>query len=113
MMNNMGDMMKKAQKMQEEMQKAQEEIAKAEVTGEAGAGEVIVHMNAKHNVSRIELSDTVIKEPKEVLEELIAAAFNNAAAKVENVSKEKMMDMSSLLGGMMGGNKDIKEDDDK
>ena len=95
--------MKNAQQLQAELEKVQ-------VTGESGAGAVIVEMNAKHTVSRVQLSDEIIQEPKEVLEELIAAAFNNAASKVEAVSKEKMMDMSSLLGGMMGGNKDQEDE---
>ena len=95
--------MKNAQQLQAELEKVQ-------VTGESGAGAVIVEMNAKHTVSRVQLSDEIIQEPKEVLEELIAAAFNNAASKVEAVSKEKMMDMSSLLGGIMGGNKDQEDE---
>ena len=101
---NLNGLMKNAQQLQEELEKVQ-------VTGESGAGAVVVHMNAKHNVSQIQLSDDIMTEPKDVLEELIAAAFNNAASKVEKVSKEKMMDMSSLLGGMMGGSN--KEEDDK
>jgi len=100
---NINGLMKNAQQLQAELEKVQ-------VTGESGAGAVIVEMNAKHTVSRVQLSDEIIQEPKEVLEELIAAAFNNAASKVEAVSKEKMMDMSSLLGGIMGGNKDQEDE---
>lgn len=100
---NINGLMKNAQQLQAELEKVQ-------VTGESGAGAVIVEMNAKHTVSRVQLSDEIIQEPKEVLEELIAAAFNNAASKVETVSKEKMMDMSSLLGGIMGGNKDQEDE---
>lgn len=100
---NLNGLMKNAQQLQDELEKIY-------VTGESGAGAVIVHMNAKHNVSRVELSDDIIKESKEVLEELVAAACNDAASKVEAVSKEKMMDMSSLLGGIMGGaNKDNED----
>ena len=100
---NINGLMKNAQQLQAELEKVQ-------VTGESGAGAVIVEMNAKHTVIRVQLSDEIIQEPKEVLEELIAAAFNNAASKVEAVSKEKMMDMSSLLGGIMGGNKDQEDE---
>ena len=100
---NINGLMKNAQQLQAELEKVQ-------VTGKSGADAVIVEMNAKHNVSRVQLSDEIIQEPKEVLEELIAAAFNNAASKVEAVSKEKMMDMSSLLGGIMGGNKDQEDE---
>ena len=68
MMNNMGDMMKKAQKMQEEMQKAQEEIAKAEVTGEAGAGLVKVTMNGRHDVRKVDIDPSLMSEEKDILE---------------------------------------------
>ena len=70
MMNNMGDMMKKAQKMQEEMQKAQEEIAKAEVTGEAGAGLVKVTMNGRHDVRKVDIDSSLMTEEKDILEDL-------------------------------------------
>ena len=101
---NLNGLMKNAQELQEELEKIH-------VTGEAGAGEVVVNMNARHNVSQVQLSDAIVKEPKEVLEELIAAAFNSAAAKVEEASKAKMMDMSSMLGGLMGGVKNDQDDD--
>ena len=65
MMNNMGDLMKKAQQMQEQMQKAQEEIAKAEVTGESGAGLVKVTMNGRHDVKKVEIDPSLLSEDKE------------------------------------------------
>ncbi|EMP55556.1 YbaB/EbfC family nucleoid-associated protein [Marinobacter koreensis] len=98
MFNNMGDMMKKAQKMQEEMQKAQEEIAKAEVTGESGAGLVKVTMNGRHDVRKVDIDDSLMSEEKEILEDLLAAAVNDAVRRVEANQKEKMSGMMSGLG---------------
>ena len=98
MMNNMGDMMKKAQKMQEEMQKAQEEIAKAEVTGEAGAGLVKVIMNGRHDVRKVDIDSSLMSEEKDILEDLLAAAVNDAVRRVEENQKEKMSGMMSGMG---------------
>ncbi|AZT84083.1 YbaB/EbfC family nucleoid-associated protein [Marinobacter sp. NP-4(2019)] len=97
MMNGMGDMMKKAQKMQEEMQKAQEEIAKAEVTGESGAGLVKVVMNGRHDVRKVEIDPSLMSEEKDILEDLLAAAVNDAVRRVEANQKDKM---SGLMSGM-------------
>ena len=97
-MFNMGNMMKQAQMMQERLQKAQDEIAKMEVTGVAGAGLVKVTMNGSHEVRRVEIDDQVAgKEEKDLLEDLIAAAFNDAHRRVEEGSKEKM---ASVTAGM-------------
>ena len=98
MMNGMGDMMKKAQKMQEEMQKAQEEIAKAEVTGEAGAGLVKVTMNGRHDVRKVDIDPSLMSEEKDILEDLLAAAVNDAVRRVEENQKEKMSGMMSGMG---------------
>ena len=98
MMNNMGDMMKKAQKMQEEMQKAQEEVAKAEVTGEAGAGLVKVTMNGRHDVRKVDIDSSLMTEEKDILEDLLAAAVNDAVRRVEENQKEKMSGMMSGMG---------------
>lgn len=98
MMNNVGDMMKKAQKMQEEMQKAQEEIAKAEVTGEAGAGLVKVTMNGRHDVRKVDIDSSLMSEEKDILEDLLAAAVNDAVRRVEENQKEKMSGMMSGMG---------------
>tara|TARA_B100002003_G_scaffold231046_1_gene241712 strand:+ start:655 stop:978 length:324 start_codon:yes stop_codon:yes gene_type:complete len=98
MINNMGDMMKKAQKMQEEMQKAQEEIAKAEVTGEAGAGLVKVTMNGRHDVRKVDIDTSLMSEEKDILEDLLAAAVNDAVRRVEENQKEKMSGMMSGMG---------------
>ncbi|SFR46834.1 hypothetical protein SAMN05216203_0569 [Marinobacter daqiaonensis] len=98
MMNGMGDMMKKAQQMQEQMQKAQEESAKAEVTGESGAGLIKVTMNGRHDVRKVDIDDSLLTEEKEVLEDLLAAAINDAVRRVEEDQKERMSGMMSGLG---------------
>lgn len=94
-MKGMGDLMKQAQEMQANMQKVQEELAQAEVTGESGAGLVQVTMTGRHDVRRVNLDDSLLSEDKEVLEDLLAAAVNDAVRKVEANSKEKMSDMTS------------------
>ncbi|UZD67497.1 YbaB/EbfC family nucleoid-associated protein [Marinobacter sp. AN1] len=98
MMNGMGDLMKKAQQMQEEMQKAQEEAAKAEVTGESGAGLIKVVMNGRHDVRKVSIDDSLMSEEKEVLEDLLAAAINDAVRRVESEQKERMSGMMSGMG---------------
>ncbi|MFU8784155.1 YbaB/EbfC family nucleoid-associated protein [Aliidiomarina sp.] len=95
----MGNMMKQAQQMQEKMQQAQEEIASMEVTGEAGAGLVKVTMYGNHNVKRVAIDASLFgdEDDREMLEDLVAAATNDAVRRVEESSKEKM---SSIAGGM-------------
>ncbi len=94
----MGNLMKQAQKMQDEMQKLQEELANAEVTGEAGAGLVRVIMTGRHDVKKVEIDPSLFEEDKEMLEDLLAAAVNDAVRKVEANSKEKMGELTSGLG---------------
>ncbi|PFG08934.1 MULTISPECIES: YbaB/EbfC family nucleoid-associated protein [unclassified Marinobacter] len=98
MMDNMGELMKKAQQMQENMQKAQEEIAKAEVTGESGAGLVKVLMNGRHDVRKVEIDPSLMSEKKDILEDLLAAAVNDAVRRVDANQKEKMSGMMSGMG---------------
>jgi hypothetical protein len=98
MTDNMGELMKKAQKMQENMQKAQEEIAKAEVTGESGAGLVKVVMNGRHDVRKVEIDPSLMSEEKDILEDLLAAAVNDAVRRVEANQKDKMSGMMSGMG---------------
>jgi len=93
----MGDLMKKAQEMQANMQKAQAEIANTEVLGESGAGLVKITMLGNHNVRKVEIDDSLMEDDKEMLEDLIAAAMNDAVRRVEEVNKSKM---SGLTGGM-------------
>ncbi|MBD3587442.1 YbaB/EbfC family nucleoid-associated protein [Salinimonas sp. HHU 13199] len=93
----MGNIMKQAQEMQERMQKMQEELAEVEVTGQAGAGMVKVTMTCNHNVRRVEVDDSLMDDDKDMLEDLTAAAFNDAVRRVQETSKEKMGDVT---GGM-------------
>lgn len=93
----LGNMMKQAQQMQEKMAKAQEEIALLEVTGEAGAGLVKLTINGAHNCRRVEIDPSLLDDDKEMLEDLIAAAFNDAARRIDEAQKDKM---SSVSAGM-------------
>lgn len=93
----LGNLMRQAQKMQENLKRAQEEIARTEVTGEAGAGMVKVTLTGRHEARKVEIAADALKEDKEFLEDLIAAAINDAAQKLESVSKEKM---AGVTGGM-------------
>lgn len=93
----MGNIMKQAQAMQEKMQKAQAEIALMEVTGEAGAGLVKVTMAGNHNVKRISIDDSLLADDKDMLEDLVAAAINDAVRRVEDNNKEQM---AKITGGM-------------
>ncbi len=98
MKGGMGNLMKQAQKMQEKMQQVQEELANAEVTGEAGAGMVKVVMNGRHNIKSVNIDPSVLEEDKELLEDLLAAAVNDAVRKVEENSQEKMSSITSGMG---------------
>ena len=95
-MKGMNDLMKQAQEMQENLQRLQEETAKAEVTGESGAGLVQVVMNGRHDVRKVTIAPELLAEEKELLEDLLAAAVNDAVRKIEALGKEKM---ASLTGG--------------
>ena len=94
----MGNLMKQAQKMQEQMQQMQEELANAEVAGEAGAGLVKIVMTGRHDVRRVEIDPSLLEEDKEILEDLIAAAVNDAVRKVEKNQQDKMGDLTGGLG---------------
>jgi len=95
MKDGMDQLLKKAQQMQADMQKAQEELANQEVNGESGGGMVKVTMNCRHDVTRVVI-DPDILDDRNMLEDLVAAAVNDAVRKVEKLSREKM-------GGLMGG----------
>ncbi len=97
MKGGIGNMMKQAQKMQADMQKAQEEIANMEVEGQAGGGMVKVMMNGRHEVRRVELDDSLMNDDKEMIEDLLAAAVNDAVRRIEEQSSEKM---SGITAGM-------------
>jgi DNA-binding YbaB/EbfC family protein len=97
MKGGMGNLMKQAQQMQAKMAKAQEELANMEVIGESGAGMVKVTMTGSHSVRRVDIDESLMEDEKEMLEDLISAAFNDAVRRVEEQNKEKM---SALTGGM-------------
>ena len=94
----MGNLMKQAQQMQEKMQKAQEELANSEVMGESGAGLEKITMTGRHDVKRVELDDSVMTEDKELLEDLLAAAVNDAVRKIEEKNQSQMSSMTAGMG---------------
>jgi DNA-binding YbaB/EbfC family protein len=97
MRGNIGNMMKQAQAVQQNMQKVQAEIAQLEVVGESGGGMVKVTMTGTHNVKRVQLEPAVVGEDREMLEDLIAAATNDAVKKVEAAVQAKM---ATAMGGL-------------
>ncbi len=97
MKNQLAGLMKQAQAMQDNMKKAQEEIAAMEVEGAAGAGLVKVVMTGRHDVKRVHIDATLLTEEKDVLEDLVAAAVNDAVRKVEAASQAKMAGMTAGL----------------
>ena len=98
-------LMKQAQAMQENLKKAQEELAFIEVTGEAGSGMVQILMTCKHQVKRVTIDPSLLAEDKDMLEDLVAAAFNAAVRKAEETSAEKMGKITAGMPGLPGGMK--------
>jgi DNA-binding YbaB/EbfC family protein len=98
-------LMKQAQAMQENLKKAQEELAFIEVTGEAGSGLVKILMTCKHEVKRVSIDASLMTDDKEMLEDLIAAAFNDGARKAEETSEAKMGKLTGGMPGLPGGMK--------
>ena len=96
-MANFGNMMKQAEALQRNMQKAQEEIAAMEIVGESGGGMVKVTMTGRHEVKRVQIEPSLMGEDREMLEDLIAAAMNDAVHKAEAASQAKM---AGLMGGL-------------
>ena len=97
MKGGIGNLMKQAQQLQANMQKAQAEIAAMEVTGESGGGMVKVTINGRHEARRVQIDPSVPLDDREMLEDLVAAAFNDAVHRLEATTQEKM---SGLMGGM-------------
>lgn len=95
-MTDFNEIMKQAQQMQEKFQKAQQDLVNLEVTGESGAGMVSVTLNGQYDVKSLDLDKTLLSEEKDVVEDLIAAAFNDGVRKLEELKKES-------LSGMAGG----------
>lgn len=103
MKGGIGQLMKQAQQMQADMKKAQEEMASLMVTGESGGGMVRITMSCKHHVHSLEIDDALVGDDKEMLEDLIVAAFNDALRRVEQTTQEKFSGMTagmSLPPGM-------------
>jgi len=88
--NALGRMMRQAQQMQENLKKAQDDVARLEITGESGAGMVKVTLTGKYQARKVEINPAALQEDKEFLEDLIAAAINDAAQKVEEESQRRM-----------------------
>jgi DNA-binding YbaB/EbfC family protein len=97
MKGGLGNLMKQAQEMQANMQKAQEEIARMEVSGQSGGGLVTIVMTGKHEVRRVSIDDSLIGDDKDMLEDLVAAAINDAAHKVEAATQQRL---AGLAGGL-------------
>ena len=97
MKNPLGAMMQQAQKMQEDFQKAQQELAEMEVYGEAGGGLVKIVMTGKREVRKIEIDDSLVQDDRDMLEDLVAAAFNDGVRRVDKMKQEKM---ASLTAGL-------------
>ncbi len=97
MKGGLGNLMKQAQEMQANMQKAQEEIASMEVTGESGGGMVKITMTGKYEARRVSIDDSLLVDDKDMLEDLVAAAINDAAHKVEATTQERMSGLTTGL----------------
>lgn len=95
---DLGELMKQAQQMQEQFQKQQEELANAEVTGESGAGMVKVTMTGRYDVRNVNIDPSLLEEDKDMLEDLLAAAVNDAVRRVEQLNRDNMSNMASGLG---------------
>jgi DNA-binding YbaB/EbfC family protein len=98
MRGNIGQLMKQAQQMQENMRRMQEELATVEVEGQSGAGMVKVIMTCKHEVKRLSIDPSLVGDDREMLEDLVAAAFNDATRRVEQTVAEKMSGFTAGLG---------------
>jgi nucleoid-associated protein EbfC len=98
MRGNIGQLMKQAQAMQENMRRMQEQLASVEVEGQSGAGMVKVVMTCKHDVKRVTIDASLVGDEREMLEDLVAAAFNDAARKVDATIAEKMGGLTAGLG---------------
>ena len=93
--DGLGDLMKQAQQMQERVQKLQEDVAKTEVTGESGAGLVKITMTGRHDVRKVNIDSSLLGEAKDVLEDLIAAAMNDAVRRAEKNQQDKMSELTA------------------
>lgn len=108
MKGGLGNIMKQAQKMQENLQKAQAEIADLEIVGEAGGGLVSVTVTGRYEVKRLHIDASLVGDDKDMLEDLVAAAFNDAVHKVERTTQEKMAGLTAGMGLPPGMLSDFK-----
>lgn len=97
MKGGLGGLMKQAQQMQDNMKKMQDQLANVEVEGQSGAGMVKIVMTCRHDVRRVSIDDSLIGEDKEMLEDLLAAAVNDAVRRVEQTTQDKMSGFTSGL----------------
>ena len=95
MKNALGNLMQQAQKMQEDLKKAQEELAQMQVLGESGGGLVTIVMTGKREARKVTIDDSLLGDDKDMLEDLVAAAINDAVNKVAKMKKEKMSDVTA------------------
>lgn len=107
---NLGSLMKEAQKMQQRMQEAQQQLSELLVTGESGGGMVRVKMNGRHDVTEVKINPSLMEEEIGMLEDLFAAAINDAVRKIEKVSKDKI---TQLTAGLNIPTDFMKENEDK
>ncbi|WP_028388593.1 YbaB/EbfC family nucleoid-associated protein [Legionella fairfieldensis] len=98
---NLGNLMKEAQKMQQKMQEAQQQLSQLIVDGESGGGMVRIRMNGRHDVTEVKINSTLMDEDVEMMEDLVAAAVNDAVRKVEKASKEKISQLTAGLTDFM------------
>ena len=102
MKNQLAGLMKQAQAMQDNLKKAQDELSTIEVTGESGAGLVKVQITCKHDVKRVTIDPSLLADDKDMLEDLVAAAFNEAVRRIEATTQEKMGKLSAGMPQIPG-----------
>ena len=102
MKGQLAGLMKQAQAMQDNLKKAQDELATIEVTGESGAGLVKVQITCKHDVKRVTIDPSLLTDDKDMLEDLVAAAFNDAVRRIEVTTQEKMGKLSAGMPQIPG-----------
>lgn len=97
MNQNLGNLMKEAQKMQQRMQEAQQQLSELSVTGESGGGMIRLKMNGRHDVTEVKVNPSLLEEEISMLEDLLAAAVNDAVRKIEKASKDKISQLTAGL----------------
>ncbi len=102
MKNQLAGLMKQAQAMQDNLKKAQDELATMEVTGESGAGLVKVQITCKHDIKRVTIDPSLLTDDKDMLEDLVAAAFNDAVRRIDATTQEKMGKLSAGMPQIPG-----------